>query len=116
MPEYFMNKDKTWARLQWEQRRLTQEAYGAFFNEIAGILYTHDFLGLATSGCPEDEYEPETGTIIPRLHEANTQGELATVLEEEFSQWFDLKSPGPRERYAAVARDVWAAWRRYTEQ
>jgi len=74
MPEYFTDEDKEWARLGRERQERVRKEYGTFFAEIARILYEHDFLGLATAGCPEDEYELEAGTIIPRLHETNSPG------------------------------------------
>ncbi len=113
MPEYFTDEDKERARLQWEWNERVRERYGAFFTEIARILYEHDFLGLATGGCPEDEYVLEAGMIIPRLHEVNTRDELATIIKEEFTWWFDLKSSSWDEWFVEVARVVWAAWQRY---
>jgi hypothetical protein len=50
------------------------------------------------------------------LHEAASPDELAKIIEEEFTRWFNLKSSGPDEWFAAVAQDVWAAWQRYTSQ
>ncbi len=114
MPEYFTDNDKEWARLQRERQGRVREEYGTLFTDIARILYEHDFLGLATAGCPEDEYVLEAGTIIPRLHEANTRDELTRIIEEEFTRWFNLKSPGRDEWFAEVAQDIWAAWQRYT--
>ncbi len=114
MPEYFTDKDKEWARLRWERQERVREEHGTFFNEVARILYEHDFLGLATAGFPKDEYALEAATIIPRLHEANTRDEVAKIIEEEFTRWFNLKSPGSDEWFAEVAQDIWAAWQRYT--
>jgi len=116
MPEYFTDEDKERVRLKWEWNEHVRERYGAFFTEIARILYEHDFLGLATEGCPEDEYVLEAGTIIPRMHEANTRDELATIIEEEFTWWYNLKSSSRDEWFAGAAQDVWAAWLRYIKQ
>lgn len=84
-------------RVRRAQRERDQGAYGALCNEVARILYKHDFMGLAAVGCPEDEYEPETRTIIPRLHEAASPDELAKIIEEESTRWFNLESSGPQE-------------------
>ena len=64
MPENFAEEAKKRVRIRQEQRRLTQEAYSAFLDEVSRILYQHDFLGLADAGFPEDEYAPDAGTII----------------------------------------------------
>lgn len=110
IPEYFTDEDKEWARLGRERQERVRKEYGTFFTEIARILYEHDFLGLATAGCPEDEYELEAGTIIPRLHETNTRDELARIIKEKFTRWYSLKSLGPDEWFAEVAQDIWATW------
>ncbi len=73
-------------------------------------------MGLAMIGSPIDEYEPETRTIVTRLHEAASPDELAAIIEEEFVRWFNLQSSGSQEWFAEVARDVWSAWERYRAQ
>ncbi len=103
-------------RAQRTQRQRDQGAYGELFNEVARILYQHDFMSLATIGCPVDEYDPETRTIVPRLHEAASPDELATIIEEEFVRWFGAQPSGSQEWFAKVARDVWSAWERYAAQ
>lgn len=80
-------------RAQRAQRQRDQGAYGELFNEVARILYQHDFMSLATIGCPIDEYEPETRSIIPRLHEAASRDELANIIEDEFVRSFSGQSP-----------------------
>jgi hypothetical protein len=38
MPDNFAEEAKERVRMRQEQRRLTQGAYGAFFNEVSRIL------------------------------------------------------------------------------
>ncbi len=39
-----------------------------------------------------DEYEPEVGTIIPRIKELNERKEIELVVREEFEKWFGVDS------------------------
>jgi hypothetical protein len=49
-----------------ERRRLRSE-YGRLFDSVAVLLFRHDPIGIAFDNENTDEYEPETGTILPRL-------------------------------------------------
>jgi hypothetical protein len=72
-----------------------------------------DPLGLIALGCPADEYDPEIGTILPRLKEAGSVFELQRIVHEEFTRWFGAETAGPRKRHAEVARLIWAHLREH---
>jgi len=68
-----------------------------------------DPIGLLEGGAPADEYAPEIGTIGPRVLNARSVEEVATVLHEEFVRWFGDDTAGPRHAYEAPAGKIWKA-------
>jgi hypothetical protein len=46
-------------------------------------------VGLAAAGAPEDEYEAQVGTIIPRLKDANGPNDVRHIVHQEFLRWFE---------------------------
>jgi hypothetical protein len=82
--------------------------YRRLFDEVRAILNRHDPMGLIAIGCPDDEYEPEVGTILPRLSRANGPADVEVIVAEEFLDWFaERLAP---ETVSAVAADVWTAY------
>lgn len=71
-----------------------------------------DPIGLIAIGAPDDEYDPEVRTILPRLGEANSAGDVQRIVHEEFVRWFSVEVTGPEARYAAVSKEIWQAWKR----
>ena len=71
---------------------LSKEAYRELYEELVRILYRQDPIGLARLGAPHDEYEPEVGTIIPRLSSAASAEDVTRIVYEEFSRWFGAES------------------------
>ena len=47
-------------------REVVRQVYGPFFDQLSSILFRLDPMGISYEHNP-DEYEPEAGTIIPRL-------------------------------------------------
>jgi hypothetical protein len=86
----------------------SKEGYQNLYRSLTALLYRHDPMGLAAAGCPKDEYEPEVGTIIPRLQEAKSVEDVRRIVHEEFLHWFDGKEmAGPESAYSAIAQDIW---------
>lgn len=96
-----MNKNE----IQAERKRLRDE-FGSLFESIAEILFRHDPVGINFEH-NTDEYEPEVGTIIPRLKHCHSVEDVTAVIHEEFQRWFDLDTAGSREDYTKVAEEVW---------
>jgi len=95
-------------RIQAERSALKQE-YGVLFNAVAAALFEVDPMGI-NFGTNTDEYEPEAGTIIPRLGQANTVQDVETIVREEFCRWFGPQDAGPSEPYRNIANRIWEAW------
>ena len=57
-----------------------------------------------------DEYEPEVGTILPRLQSCGPASDVARVVHEEFVRWFGTDTAGPISRYESVASEIRQLW------
>ena len=97
------------------RRKLLKEQYGDLFNDVAALLYEADPMGI-NAGCNPDEYEPEVGTILPRLSAAKSVHDVEKIIYREFRKWFgggvehDYLNIGPRENYQAISVRVWEMW------
>jgi hypothetical protein len=94
-----------------QERRQLKAEYGQLFDSVAALIFRHDPLGIAFDNENTDEYEPETGTILPRLRGCESPAEALRVVHEEFVRWFDADTAGPEERYAEIASEIWQLWR-----
>ncbi len=75
---------------------------------LTELLYRHDPVGLAAAGAPKDEYEPEVGTIIPRLKDANCPDDVRRIVHQEFLHWFEAEeTTGPEPSYNGIAQEIW---------
>ncbi len=92
-------------------RKRMKENYAALHEAVADALRVADPIGLIATGAPQDEYELEVGTILPRLRDARTPDDCQRIIYEEFAYWVGEETAGQRESYAAAARGVWKAWR-----
>lgn len=100
-----------------EGRRRRQEslkaAYGILYTEVSRLLHGADPIRLIEIGAPDDEYDPEVSTILPRLREARSSDDVQRIVHEEFIRWFDAEIAGPATDYGAVAKDIWEVWEKY---
>ncbi len=95
-----------------EERRLLRLQYGALFDEVSTLLFRHDPVGINFE-TNSDEYEPEVGTILPRLHSCSTVDDVRRVVHEEFVRWFDADTAGSPEHYAKIATEIWTRWQQF---
>ena len=101
---------KTRDEIHQERRRLRAE-YGDLFDSIAALLFRHDPIGINFDE-NTDEYESEVGTILPRLHDCRSRGDVLRVVHGEFVRWFDSAIAGPQEHYTGIASEIWELWQR----
>ena len=81
------------------------------FDSVSALLYRHDPIGINFDFENNlDEYDLETETILPRLHNCNSEADALKVVHEEFVRWFDLATAGPQKNYAKIARKIWDLW------
>jgi len=92
-----------------EDRRRLRAEYGELFNSTAALLFRHDPVGINFE-LNTDEYEPEAGTILPRLRDCQSANDVQKVVHEEFVRWFGGSSAGPLESYAEISSEIWHLW------
>ena len=91
------------------ERDAIKRQYGALFSSISDALFKADPVSINFE-TNTDEYEPEAGTIIPRLCSAKSAEGVQSIVHEEFCTWFDPIIAGPRDKYAFVSTEVWQLW------
>ena len=103
------------AKKHQAQRAKIKRQYGALFDEVSALLFAADPIGVNFEE-NTDEYDPEAGTIIPRLRSCDGPEAVCTVVFEEFIRWFTAEIAGPREHYLDVSTRIWAAWQRFQSE
>jgi hypothetical protein len=91
-------------------RKLLKQQYGTVFDAVTALLFEVDPMGI-NLGDNTGEYEPETGTILPRLAAAKSVDNVQTIVYEGFCHWFGESEAGPRMNYKDVSVKIWEAWR-----
>jgi hypothetical protein len=92
------------------ERRQLRAQYGILFDSVAALLFRYDPIGIAFDNENTDEYEPEAGTILPRLRSCESPDDALRAIHEEFVRWFDADTAGPVDRYAEIASEIWQLW------
>lgn len=88
------------------KREELRRRYGLAYDRLSNILFTEDPIRI-NFGEKTDEYEPEVGTILPRLRDCRSADDVRRVVHEEFVRWFDASTAGPTENYQTIAMRVW---------
>jgi hypothetical protein len=101
-------------RAQQARKQLpaVKAGFGPLFDEVSAILFHHDPMHV-NAGFNTDEYNPEVGTILPRLKDCRSVRDVQKVVYEEVEQWFGI--PGEPEKYRQLSREIWSAWRRFKQ-
>ena len=98
-----------------ERRARLQATYGRLYTDLIDIIQQADLVGIAYVA--DDEYEPEVSTILPRLHQANNEEDVATIIREEFDAWFyEGTTGGKDDRVTWAAQEIWKAWQSYLSE
>jgi hypothetical protein len=92
-----------------EERKAIKRQYGTLFVSVSEALFRADPIGI-NFDTNTDEYEPEAGTIIPRLRSAKSEEDVQSIVYEEFCRWFSPVSVGPRENFASLSAEIWKLW------
>jgi hypothetical protein len=89
------------------RRAELRRQFGTLYEFLSALLFEVDPAGINFE-TNTDEYEPEVGTVLPRLRNTQTVQEVQVIVHEEFVRWFGVATAGPVERYAAIARRIHA--------
>jgi hypothetical protein len=99
-------------RLHTERQKLRAE-YRDLYTNVLEILFRVDPIGLNFED-NTDEYEPEVGSILPRLRGAKSLPDVQQILKEELEYWFGASiSDRFPERTHRAAEEIWRAWQRF---
>jgi hypothetical protein len=93
-----------------EERKQLKSEYGELFDALSRILYSADPIGIAFDNPNTDEYDPEAGTILPRLKVCTSDDDVLRVVHEEFVRWFDPETAGAMRNYRKIANEIWQLW------
>jgi hypothetical protein len=75
------------------------------YQRLTEILFIEDPAGINFE-TNTDEYEPEVGTILPRLHDCRSLDDVNRVVREEFLKWFGGTAAFP-DKYPKLANRIW---------
>jgi hypothetical protein len=93
------------------ERQRTKDRFRDVYNDARKIINRHDPVGLIRIGAPDDEYEAEVGTILPRLQGARSSQDVQQIVHEEFRRWFGSSARWSTVDYEVMAREIWELWR-----
>ncbi len=102
----------THEEIRAERQRLKTE-YRELFEFTAALFFRHDPISINFES-NTDEYEPEVGTVLPRLRACHSEADVCRVIHEEFVRWFGTDTAGAPEHYEPIAVELWAAWCKFT--
>jgi hypothetical protein len=89
--------------------------YGVLFERVSVILFKADLMGINFES-NTDEYDPEVGTILPRLGQAKSVPDVAVIVHEEFCRWFGVEESFAVEHYRDVAEQIWSEWNVFNQR
>lgn len=89
--------------------------YGVLFESVSAILFKADLIGINFES-NTDEYDPEVGTILPRLGQAKSVRDVALIVHEEFCRWFGVEESFAVEHYQDVAEQIWSEWNVFNQR
>jgi len=91
------------------RRSELRRRFKGLYDDVTQILFEEDPIRINFE-TNTDEYEPEVGTILPRLRECATTEDVRTVVHTEFVRWFGPEIAGPAEKYTSAAKRIWEAF------
>ena len=93
-----------------EERRRLKAEYRQLFDEVESLLFRHDPVGINFE-TNTDEYDPEVGSILPRLRTCSDAKDVCRVVHEEFVWWFG-EDVGSSD-YSRIGAEIWELWQRF---
>ncbi|MEQ8768419.1 MAG: hypothetical protein RL885_31230 [Planctomycetota bacterium] len=96
-----MNRGSLPSRSQELKRR-----YVDAFRRASEILFSEDPIHINFGG-NRDEYEPEVGTILPRLVACSSVDAVRQLVHEQFVRWFGPHTAGDEGSYERIAERLW---------
>ncbi len=89
--------------------------YRMLFERVSAILFKADLMCISCES-NTDEYDPEVGTILPRLEQAKSVRDVALIVQEEFCRWFGVEESLSVVQYQEVAEQIWKEWNAFNQR
>jgi hypothetical protein len=89
-------------------KRDGKRQFTALREAVSQALRNADPIGLIHGGAPLNEYDPEVGTVLPRLRHVTSCGDVQKILHEEFVHWLGPEVSGDIRKYEKAAESIWA--------
>jgi hypothetical protein len=87
-----------------QRRSELRREFKALYRDVIRILFEEDPIGINFKS-NTDEYEPEAGTILPRLRQCRSVDDVRSVVHEEFGV-VKLELDGIGGKFCATATGV----------
>jgi hypothetical protein len=81
-------------------------SFKLFRNAVREAINRHDPIGLRELGAPDDEYDSEVSTILPRLVQCNDVDEALDAVHSEFEAWFGALTAGRKGKFRELAGEL----------
>ena len=94
------------------ERTELKRRFGTLFDEVSAALFAADPRSI-NSGVNIDAYDPEAGTILPRLQDAHSADDVQVIVYEECCRRFGKENAGAIGRCEEVSEIIWEAWLRF---
>ena len=101
-------------RIRRWRRSHVKRRYPQLFDEVSALLFRFDPIGINFED-NTDEYDPEVGTILPRLAHCRSSTDARRVVFQEFCKWFGPETAGDEMKYDAIATELWPLWSGHRE-
>jgi hypothetical protein len=96
-------------------RKRLQGEYRALYDALLEVLFRED-PGRVHSQEHSEKYVPEVVTVLPRLRDATSVGEVQQIVHEELRRWYGSRIPNTDcERLHQAADEIWFAWHRFLD-
>src|ERR1700721_2768809 len=96
-------------RLSRWRRSAVKRKYKVLFADTSALLFRLDPIGINFED-NTDEYDPEVGTILPRLSRCQSSNEVRKVVFAGFCKWFGPETAGDEMSCSAIAEELWLLW------
>ena len=106
--EWLDDKTASWIENERAARETLRSESPDLFASVSAILFECDPIGINFED-NTDEYDPEAGSIIPRLSDCSSEADTRKMIHEEFTRWFS-DTAGDENRYTECARKIWQLW------
>lgn len=100
-----------WIEEERQKRETTKVRYTGIFDEATALFLRVDPARINFE-INAEEYEPEVGTVLPRLEGAASVDDVRRILKQELDRWFGRSyEPSRLDQLASELWPPWVAWR-----